>query len=75
MSSASEAGRMLRGVRTMGPVELERRRIALELVGDVHRFDNQLLAINQRIAEAVRSMSAVGCLRDRGLVSSRSSKR
>jgi transposase len=51
--SASQAGRVLRGVRPVGPVEWERKRIALELVGDVHRFDNQLLAINQRIAEAV----------------------
>jgi transposase len=51
--SASEAGRMLRGVRPMGPVELERKRIALELVGDVRRFDNQLLGIHERIAEAV----------------------
>jgi hypothetical protein len=50
--SASQASRMLRGVRPMGPVELERKRIAHELVGDVHRFDNQLIAINQRIAEA-----------------------
>jgi transposase len=51
--SASQAGRMLRGVRPMGPVELERKRIALELVGDVRRFDNQLLGIHERIAEAV----------------------
>jgi transposase len=51
--SASQAGRMLRGVRQIGLVELERKRIALELVGDVRRFDNQLIAINERIAEAV----------------------
>ena len=51
--SASQAGRVLRGVRGVGPVELERKRIALELVGDVRRFDNQLLALNERIVEAV----------------------
>jgi hypothetical protein len=73
--SASQAGRMLRGTRTMGPVEWERKRIALELVGDVHRFDNRLLAINRRIAEAVRSMSAVAASEIEDWVSSRSSKR
>jgi transposase len=41
--SAQEAGRILRGVRPAGPVELQRKRIALELLGDVRRFDNQLL--------------------------------
>jgi transposase len=51
--SAPQAGRILRRVRPMGPVELERKRIALELLGDVRRFDNQLPATNQRIAEAV----------------------
>jgi transposase len=51
--SAQEAGRILRGVRPGEPVELERKRIALELLGDVRRFDNQLLATNQRIVEAV----------------------
>jgi transposase len=51
--SASQAGRILRGVRPAGPVEWERKRIALELLGDVRRFDNQLIAINQHIVEAV----------------------
>jgi len=36
---------------------VERKRIALELVGDVRRFDNQLLAIHERIAEAVLASS------------------
>ena len=35
------------------PVAIERKRIALELLGDVRRFDNQLVAINERIVEAV----------------------
>jgi transposase len=51
--SAPQAGRILRGVRPAGPVEIERKRMALELLGDVRRFDNQLLAINERIVEAV----------------------
>jgi transposase len=51
--SASQARRILRGVRPAGPVEIERKRMALELLGDVCRFDNQLLAINERIVEAV----------------------
>jgi transposase len=51
--SAPQAGRILRGVRPGVPVEIERKRIALELLGDVRRFDNQLLATNERIVEAV----------------------
>jgi transposase len=51
--SASQAGRILRGVRPLEPVEYERKRMALELLGDVRRFDNQLIATNQRIVEAV----------------------
>jgi transposase len=50
--SAPQAGRILRGIRPMEPVEIERKRIALGL-GDVRRFDNQLLAVNERIVEAV----------------------
>jgi transposase len=51
--SASQAGRILHSIRPGEPVEIERKRIALELAGDVRRFDNQLLATNQRIVEAV----------------------
>ena len=51
--SAPQAGRILRGVRPTGPVEIERKRIAIDLLADVRRFDNQLLAINERIVEAV----------------------
>jgi transposase len=31
----------------------ERKRIALDLLGDVRRFDSQLVALNERIAQAV----------------------
>jgi transposase len=51
--SASQAGRILGAVRPTRPVEYERKRMALELLGDVRRFDNQLLATNERIVEAV----------------------
>jgi transposase len=51
--SAQQAGRILRSVRPTGPVEIEPKRIARELLGDVRRFDNQLVAINQRIVEVV----------------------
>jgi transposase len=51
--SAPQAGRILRGVRPLEPVGIQRKRIALELLGDVCRFDNQLLATNERIVEAV----------------------
>ena len=51
--SASQAARILHGVRPTGPVELERKRIALELLSDVRRLDNQLVTLKDRIAEAV----------------------
>jgi transposase len=50
--STRQAGRILHGVRPAGPVEIERKRIALELAGDVRRFDNQLVAVKERIVEA-----------------------
>jgi hypothetical protein len=53
--SAPQAGRILRGVRPLEPVEIERKGIALALLGDVRRFDSQLIATNQRISEAKRS--------------------
>jgi transposase len=51
--SAPQAGRILHSVRPGEPVEIERKRIALELLGDVRRFDNQLVATNERIVDAV----------------------
>jgi transposase len=51
--SAQRAGQILRRVRPASPVEVERKRIAVDLLGDVHRFDNQLVAINERIVDAV----------------------
>jgi transposase len=51
--SAPQAGRILRRIRPGRPVELERKRMALVLLGDVRRFDNQLIATNERIIEAI----------------------
>jgi transposase len=51
--SAPQAGRILRRIWPGRPVELERKRTALELLGDDRRFDNQLLAIHHRIVEAI----------------------
>jgi transposase len=42
-----------RRIRPGRPVELERKRIALELLGEVRRLDNQLIATNERIVEAI----------------------
>jgi transposase len=60
--SAERAGQILRTVRPAIPVEVERKRVALGLLGDVRRVDNQLVASNERIVEAVL---AYGHHRDR----------
>jgi transposase len=51
--SAQRAGQVLRGLRPVELVGSERRRIALELLGDVRRIDNQLEELTKRIAVAV----------------------
>jgi transposase len=51
--SAQRAGETLRRVRPLEPVSTERKRVALELLGDLRRFDNQLVSSNERIVEAV----------------------
>ena len=51
--SAQRAGQILRGIGPLEPVATERKRIALDLLGDVRRFDSQLVAFNERIAQAV----------------------
>jgi transposase len=50
---ARQAGRVLRGLRPVELVDIERRRIALELLGDVRRIDDQLEALVKRIGIAV----------------------
>ena len=51
--SAQRAGQVLRGLRPVDLVDVERKRIALELLGDVRRIDDQLEALVKRIGVAV----------------------
>ena len=51
--SAARAAQILRSIRPIELVDIERRRVAMDLIGDVRRFDSQLEAINDRIATAV----------------------
>jgi transposase len=51
--SARHASQVLRGLRPVEVVDIERRRIALELLGDVRRIDDQLEALVKRIGLAV----------------------
>jgi transposase len=51
--SAAQAGAALRTVRSVDVVEIERKRMASELLADMRRLDNQLEALTQRIAGAV----------------------
>jgi transposase len=51
--SATRAGEILRRIRAVEPVTAERKRVAVELLGDLRRFDNQLVSANERIVEAV----------------------
>ena len=51
--SAPRAAQILRHIRAFEPVGTERKRVALELLGDLRRFDNQLVSVNERIVEAV----------------------
>jgi transposase len=46
-------GRMLRGLRPADRVDVERRRIALDLLADVRRIDDPLEALGKRIGIAV----------------------
>lgn len=51
--SADRAAKALRAVRPAGPVEAERKRIALDLLVEVRRLDTQLAASKNRLGEAV----------------------
>lgn len=51
--SADRAAQALRSTRSLEPVAVERKRMALELLGDVRRLDQQLAAIGDRISDAV----------------------
>jgi transposase len=51
--SATAAAAALRKVHPRGPVDIERKAMANELLADVRRLDNQLAAIKARITTAV----------------------
>ena len=51
--SADRAAQVLRSIRPVEPVAVERKRMALELLSDVRRLDQQLTAISERITAAV----------------------
>ena len=51
--NADRAARALRSVRPTELVDVERKRMAAELLADVRRFDQQLVASRQRIEAAV----------------------
>jgi transposase len=51
--SADRATRALRGLRPLELVNVERKRMATDLADDVRRIDNQLVALKQRISDAV----------------------
>jgi transposase len=53
--TADKAARALRSVRPVELVEIERRRMAVELLADVRRLDTQLTALKERIAVAVEA--------------------
>jgi transposase len=51
--SARAASQVLRGLRPFELIDVERKRIALELLADVRRVDDQLAALVKRIGNAV----------------------
>jgi transposase len=51
--NADRAARALRSVRPTEPVDVERKRMAAELLADLRRFDHQLVASKQRITDTV----------------------
>ena len=53
--SADRAAKVLRSIRPDEPVAMERKRMALELLGDVRRLDQQLAAISERTTTAVEA--------------------
>ena len=51
--SATHAAELLRAIRPLDAVGVERKRMAVELLNDVRRFDHQLVALRERINDAV----------------------
>jgi transposase len=59
--SAARAAQILRGFRPVELIDIERRRVAMDLIGDVRRFDSQLEAINDRIVTAIAATGTSVC--------------
>ena len=53
--TADKAARALRSLRPVELVDVERKRMALELLSDVRRLDTQLATVKDRIATAVQA--------------------
>ena len=51
--SADRASKLLRSIRPDGPVAVERKRLGVDLLGDLRRLDRELVAIKARITDAV----------------------
>ncbi len=51
--SADQAAKVLRGIRSTDAVSAERKHVALELLADLRRLDQQITAINDRTVDAV----------------------
>jgi transposase len=51
--SADRASKLLHGIRPDGPVAVERKRLGVDLLGDLRRLDRELVAIKARITDAV----------------------
>jgi hypothetical protein len=59
--SANRAAKLLRGVHAAGPAAVERKRLAVDLLADVRRLDQQIAATRSRITDAVED-SNTNCL-------------
>lgn len=59
--SAKAASAFLRGVRPASAVEVERKRLALELLADVRRLDTAIAELRRRIAVAVEAADTSLC--------------
>ena len=52
-SSADQAAKVLRSIRPAEAVAIERKHMALELLADLRRLDQQIAAVSDRTADAV----------------------
>jgi transposase len=60
--TADQAGRLLKGIRPVGLVAIQRRQLARELLADLRRVDKQMVDLDDRIREAVTATET--CLTD-----------